>query len=115
MTHLLASLGVLNDLRAYVRAHPALIYARDADGWTLLHEAVAHNHVGVVEYLIDQGAEVNVQTYRGASSLYLAQHRYGDDSPISQVLVGYGAIRTEPSLLSLRKGGQATEPRHEGL
>jgi hypothetical protein len=51
--HHLASLGMTYQLQQYLdnQGHQ-LLHSRDNDGWTLLHDAVFHNQVSVVKYLL---------------------------------------------------------------
>jgi len=47
----------------------------DVHQYTLLHWAVCDNNLGVVEYLIDKGADVNVENSHGNTSLHIAAGR----------------------------------------
>lgn len=112
LTHILASFGLLTDLSVYVRDKPSLVYARDTDGWTMLHEAAAHGHIPVVDYLLQRGADLNAETYGGQSALDLAEAHLTSDSPMVRYLMAQGGVRTESDMLALRqrlRGNAASE------
>jgi len=44
----------------------------DSMGWTALHYASENGHLGVVCYLLDQGADINARGDLGQSPLYVA-------------------------------------------
>jgi hypothetical protein len=92
LTHLLASYGFLIDLRSYVERQPSLVYTRDTDGWTMLHEAAAGGHIAVVDYLLSKGANLDAETYMGATALDLAEEKIGPDSPIVHYLLSQGSV-----------------------
>jgi hypothetical protein len=46
--------------------------AKDSSGWTPLHAAVAHGHVGVAKLLIENGSSVNAKTSSGWTPLHFA-------------------------------------------
>jgi ankyrin repeat protein len=52
--------GNVADVRAIARSHPELINQRDQTGATALHYAAFSGHRGVVQALVEQGAEVNI-------------------------------------------------------
>jgi glyoxylase-like metal-dependent hydrolase (beta-lactamase superfamily II) len=54
-----ASTGNLARVRALVEADPALVAARNPNGFTPLHAAVLYGQRGTAEYLLDKGADAN--------------------------------------------------------
>jgi hypothetical protein len=52
--------GNLDEVKAVVQRHPEFINKKDALGATALHHATFGGHRGVVEFLVQQGAEINV-------------------------------------------------------
>ena len=59
------------------------------DGITLLMLAVAHENYDACKYLIEKGANVNLQTNYGLTALHYASHRHNYD--ICVLLVENGA------------------------
>ena len=51
--------GNLTDVRAVAHSHPEFINQRDQTGATALHYAAFGGHRGVVQALVEQGAEIN--------------------------------------------------------
>lgn len=82
-----AGKGDLAAVRALLDQHPALVSATD-DGWTPLHLAVAGNQTAMVEFLIQQKAEVNAKSKnaQGWTPLYLAHKK-----EIATLLLANGA------------------------
>lgn len=77
---LLAIPGVryaLNDFQTY------------AEGWTPLMEAVVFNHPGVVEKLLDLGADPNQRDIKNRHSLFIAAERGYVD--VARLLIAHGA------------------------
>lgn len=56
-----AKLGALEDVKAIVQSHAELINERDEFGATALHHAAFGGHRSVVQFLVQQGAEINAQ------------------------------------------------------
>ena len=54
-----AKRGNLAEVRTIVHSHPELINQRDQVGATALHYAAFGGHRGVVQALVEQGAEIN--------------------------------------------------------
>ncbi|ELR21591.1 ankyrin repeat protein [Acanthamoeba castellanii str. Neff] len=65
------------------------INAQDAQGKTALHEAARWGHRHVVEFLLEQGAQVDLATTEGSTPLHLAS-RFGQDDVV-QFLASKGA------------------------
>jgi hypothetical protein len=59
-----ASFGLLDELKALLRAEPALIHARGGDGKTLLHCA---SELDIIDFLIDSGADLDARDVDHAS------------------------------------------------
>ena len=75
-----------------LRADPALAHARNRHGRSLLHEAAAHGSVGIVELLLELGADPNVRTGGGHSPLYCAANeRMAGGGDVVRTLVRAGA------------------------
>jgi ankyrin repeat protein len=53
--------GALEDVRAILTRRPELIHLRDQTGATPLHYAALAAHRGVVEFLVQQGADINLR------------------------------------------------------
>ena len=58
-------------------------------GFTPLHQAVFFGHKEIVEYLVAQGADVNVKNIAGSSPLYLAKGK--GHKEIAALLTKHGA------------------------
>jgi ankyrin repeat protein len=78
-----------------IDAHEEYVNARDANGWTPLHEAVRNGRVDLIQFLIDRGSDVNSRTNpaaNGGSVLYWAWMHHPDEShPVIELLKKYGA------------------------
>ena len=98
--HLFAQNGELNNLTKAVEKKRELVHAKDENGWTPLHEGVRGGHVGVVKYLYEKGASVNIRTHngKGGNALYWSKKLHGADHPISQFLESVGGVEIEPEL-----------------
>lgn len=83
--HSAARLGKIEDLRAIVSADPALVHARGGDGQTPLH--FAHT-IGVAQFLLDQGADINARDIDHESTP--AQWMSGDRHDVARFLVSRG-------------------------
>ena len=58
-----AQRGNLADVRAVVQSQAELINGRDPRGATALHHAAFGGHRGVVQALVEQGAEINARDH----------------------------------------------------
>ncbi len=63
--HEAARSGRLTRVQRLLREDPALVNYADAGGLTPLHYAIAHNHQDVVDYLVDNEADLEARTGRG--------------------------------------------------
>ena len=67
--------GDLSAVRETIAADPAAIAARDEDGRTPLHWACRGDHLELVAYLLDRGADVNAVDDYGNTPLHNLAHR----------------------------------------
>jgi len=65
------------------------VNAKDAQGKTALHEASRWGHVPVIQFLLDNKAEIESKTVEGSTALHLAA-RFGQDDAVN-FLVSKGA------------------------
>jgi len=82
LAHSLASTGRLNELKLIIETNSELklVDLQDPNGWTPLHEAARAGHVEVMEYLLEQGADINALSHGGDTPLLLAAQFLGADS-----------------------------------
>ena len=57
--HEFAKKGDLDEVKAWIEKDPELVKAKDEDGRTPLHWACRGVHLDIVEYLVEEGADVN--------------------------------------------------------
>ncbi|HUU38846.1 MAG TPA: ankyrin repeat domain-containing protein [Candidatus Desulfaltia sp.] len=67
--HQAAEAGDLAKVKALVEKDPALIKAKDENGRTPLHFAAQGEHLDVLRYLVDKGADLNVLDDNGIAPL----------------------------------------------
>jgi ankyrin repeat protein len=72
--HILAGAGLLEDLTQLLDKESHRLLAKDANGWTLLHEAVRGAHVTVVDLLLSRDTDLNALTFNEATPLYSAAY-----------------------------------------
>lgn len=63
----------LDNLKACLHAQPDLIYCVDANQNTALHHATKAAHISVMQWLIEQGAELNALNIRQDTPLHFAE------------------------------------------
>lgn len=54
--------GDIVKLESLINNDPSLIHITDKDGYTPLHRACYSNHIKIVEYLIEHGANISAKT-----------------------------------------------------
>jgi len=70
--HEAAKNGDLARVKALLKANPDLVFTKDKDGVTPLHEAAFAGHKDVTELLLTHGAHVNARDNAGDTPLYWA-------------------------------------------
>jgi ankyrin repeat protein len=111
--HRAASQGDLKTVKILIRSNPELLNKKDEGrGWTPIGLAAFSKHKAIVEYLIDQGADVNVKDKTLWTPLHAAVR--GGDTEVIELLIKSGAdvnARTfrDESPLSFAAGIQNNE------
>eukprot|EP00571_Detonula_confervacea_P012213 CAMPEP_0172297392 /NCGR_PEP_ID=MMETSP1058-20130122/432_1 /TAXON_ID=83371 /ORGANISM="Detonula confervacea, Strain CCMP 353" /LENGTH=525 /DNA_ID=CAMNT_0013006541 /DNA_START=229 /DNA_END=1809 /DNA_ORIENTATION=+ len=98
--HKAAQDGDAKQLAEVIDSLGHLLDAKDANGWTPLHEGARAGHEDVVKLLVDRGANLNQRTRegKGETPLYWSIQENGADHPVSQLLVSLGALSIGPDL-----------------
>lgn len=84
--------GDVNGVRRALAEDGALVHQAIAEGDQPLHLAAWQKHAGVVQLLLEMGADPNVQGDKGRTPLHYAVHE-GDEAsdPVVQLLLTHGA------------------------
>lgn len=69
-----AESGDLETLRNFISTDSDLINCRDADLYTPLHRACYNNHIQVVKFLLENGANIHAESLEGWKPLHSAAH-----------------------------------------
>jgi hypothetical protein len=95
--HIAAAVGDLNTLRTLDKRK---LKHKDRNGWEPIHEASRAGHKHVLEYLVQNGADVNVRTHGGTgpTPLNLAKEFLGKNHPVTEYLESLGAVDVGPEL-----------------
>jgi len=99
--HRYAQEGNVEGLKGVIGKQEHLVNAKDANGWTPLHEGARAESLEVVKLLLDKGADINQTTEKGPhgrSPLYIAIEENGEDSAIVEFLESLGALSIGPEL-----------------
>jgi prolyl 4-hydroxylase len=74
--HMVAASGDLEELKNVAAADPESLHAGDSNGWKPIHEAARSGRTNILEYLVEEGADVNERTNdgKGGSPLWWAEH-----------------------------------------
>jgi len=98
--HVAAQSGDAVELKTVIDKLGHLIDAKDANGWTPLHEGARGGHIEVVQLLVEKGANINERTQGGigGTPLYWSIEQNGEDHPVSELLASLGGISIGPDL-----------------
>jgi hypothetical protein len=97
-SHDAANDGDLDSLIEMAKEDMTALYLEDMNGWQPIHEAARSGHMEVVEFLTEQGADVNARTSTGHSVLQIVADFWGQDHPLYEFLEELGALETGPEL-----------------
>jgi prolyl 4-hydroxylase len=97
-------IGDLQSMIAAISSDASTIHERDENGWQLLHEAARGGFEDLVEYLTQNGADVNSPTSYGQTALDIALGEHGEDHPVIQMLQVAAAKDNGAARYAARKG-----------
>ena len=91
--HKAAYKGDLKKVKEIIDRHPNQINVQDAQGFTPLHLASSKGHIEIVEFLLNHGADIELEIFNGETPLMLAAQyaRYGQYETI-KTLLEHGAM-----------------------
>eukprot|EP00560_Eucampia_antarctica_P010004 CAMPEP_0197828808 /NCGR_PEP_ID=MMETSP1437-20131217/5339_1 /TAXON_ID=49252 ORGANISM="Eucampia antarctica, Strain CCMP1452" /NCGR_SAMPLE_ID=MMETSP1437 /ASSEMBLY_ACC=CAM_ASM_001096 /LENGTH=225 /DNA_ID=CAMNT_0043430203 /DNA_START=321 /DNA_END=998 /DNA_ORIENTATION=- len=98
--HDAAKQGNLNILIRIGESNEEQLFSTDKNGWQPLHEAARAGHTRIIIYLIEHGADVNSRTNNGngATPLFWAVDKFGENHSSSQALKQHGAVNIAPKV-----------------
>ncbi|XP_044269868.1 ankyrin repeat domain-containing protein 49-like [Tribolium madens] len=91
--------GKLDEVKALLKLDPTLVSSTDKEGYTPLHRACYGNHVEVVKYLLQNGADIAAKTEVQWQPLHSCCH--WNNIECAQILLAEGA-----DVNALSEGGQ---------
>ena len=97
-SHGAAGDGDLDALIKMAKKDMTALFVEDSNGWQPIHEAARSGHEDVVEFLAEQGADVNARTNIGHSVLQIVADFWGQDDPLYEYLEDLGALEMAPEL-----------------
>lgn len=94
-----AAAGDLTLLKRIVKGDPKSLYRVDNNGWSPLTEAARGGHQEVMEWLLQEGANINQRTHKGkgGSPLWWAKKFLGSKHKIVEYMEERGAVEIPPS------------------
>ena len=100
--HHAAADGSLELLKEMAASDQRLLFKQDHNGWRPLHEAARGGHAEVIEYLLQQGADVNEQTNQGegGSPLWWAEKKPKENAKAIAVLKKYNGVALPPKSIA---------------
>lgn len=100
LAHEAAAKNNLKELKKIARKDQGRLFVADENGWEPIHEAVRAGHKEAVQFLMDNGADMDARTHwgEGLSPLKIALRSHSDDHPVSQYLRELGALDLGPEL-----------------
>ena len=76
------------------------LHEPDSNGWQPIHEAARGGHMEIIEFLVENGADINARTHdgEGYSVLSVISDFWGVEDPLFEYLYGLGAFEAGPEL-----------------
>ena len=87
-----AAYGKLSTLKKIAEKNKSLLFLPDANGWQPIHEAARGGFLSVIEYLVEEGANINSLTGYGDTVLDIAAAEKRPDDEFLQKLQSLGAV-----------------------
>ena len=86
--HKAAYKGDLKKVKNIIEKDPSQINIQDISGWTPLHLASGKGHIEIVEFLLNHGADIELEIFNGDTPLLVAARyaRYGKYETIKTLL-----------------------------
>lgn len=90
----------LEELQRIASEDRRSLIAKDRNGWQPIHEAARGGHLDTIEFLLENGADLNARTHKGSgvSPLKIAREAHGDEHVVVQFLRELGAQELGPEL-----------------
>lgn len=89
----LASHGTLDALESLAKLDPSQLHKADQNGWTPLFFAARKGNLEIVQYLVEQGVDINAQsTNSKETALVVADRYFGEGNPVSRYLISKGGL-----------------------
>ena len=94
----MAATGNIQAFKDAVIKYPELLDKADGNGWKPIHEAARGGHVKILQFLIEQGVNVNERTNngQGASPLWWTLQYFQENHPTVQLLRRHGGVALAP-------------------
>ena len=115
-SHQAASMGQLDILKEIARTQSRNeLFKADHNGWRPIHEAARSGQADVLEYLIEEGANINERTNNnnGGNALFWAKKNAKKNAKAIAVLEKYGAVVIEPRFTDKNKAKKTTSTQKE--
>lgn len=90
--HQAAQTGDLEALKDASKDDVTLLYDKDENLWQAIHEAARYGYLNIMEFLVQNGADVNALTSGGQTPLDIAASFHDLNHPIVELLVDLGGL-----------------------
>ena len=88
----------IQELKKLAATHPGILLKADNNGWQPVHEAARSGNTKVLEYLIENGVDINARTNfgKGGNAVWWSEEQNGLDHPSTKLLKKAGGVRIAP-------------------
>ena len=99
-THAAAQQGDTEKLAKIAAKNARLLSHKDSNGWQPIHEAARSGKMEAVQFLVENGVDVNARTWqdKGSTPLNLAVKHLSEEHPVAEYLRSVGALDIGPEL-----------------